>query len=176
MRGIHNAVDGVMKCEQSRRKDKTYSPFGPLGLECVHSKGQESFRRFLWESALELGSDEAKAGLLKETAELVILPTSSRQSNLQVYFLASQGPLPRHTAIRLVEIINTAGAQILLDDDEALLWHQCRLAAPQVLDELLVGQMPNAPLHPNEVILDAIWRRPLLEAHGEYATNARCIV
>lgn len=71
--------------------------------------------------------------------------------------------VPRHGAINIVKDIGTAGALVLLDDDETF-WGQGGLTPPEVRDELLVGEVAETPLVPYDVVRDVVLGNPLLEA------------
>ncbi len=75
--------------------------------------------------------------------------------------------LPRNTAVRFIKEVTSAGACVLLDDDDANTRVQ-RLPAPlQVPDQLLVGQVAHAPLHPDEIVADAVLGLPFFQPERE---------
>lgn len=80
--------------------------------------------------------------------------------------------LPRDAAVLLVVQVARAGAQVLLDDDEPRLRHQRGLAPLEVPQQLVVVDVVEAPLRPDEVVLDIGRRRPVLEADVEDVAHA----
>ena len=81
------------------------------------------------------------------------------------------GNLPRHAAVDVIEDVGAGRAQVLLDDDQAVGAAQGRLAPLQIPHQLLVRQVAHAPLGPDELVLDVVGRRPLLQADVEDAAH-----
>lgn len=74
---------------------------------------------------------------------------------------------PRDTTIQLIPDIIFVRCDVLFDDEDAGLGRQYLFAPLQVVDQLLVVEVAHAPLRPDQIILVALARFPVLEADIE---------
>ncbi|KJZ73937.1 hypothetical protein HIM_06605 [Hirsutella minnesotensis 3608] len=71
-----------------------------------------------------------------------------------------------------VNDVYAAGAEVLLDDHGTRVWFEDRLADLKVVPHVVVGEMPETPLRPDQVVLNPILGLPALQLDvqvGAYA-------
>lgn len=133
----------------------------------------------LRKSALGLGLDKPKSGILEDDLKLLIGP--GRDRGVRTCLVprcvwtgcSRRVPnLPCHATVLVVEQVNTTGADVFLNNNEPISRGQDRLAPFQVLDQLFIFEMTHTPLIPYEVVLDVHIRLPFLQADVEDVTDA----
>lgn len=71
-----------------------------------------------------------------------------------------------------MEKILIAGAEVLLDNDQAGVGPQHHFAGLKVANNLIVREVAQTPLRPDEIVCGSLWRCPLLQPNVEDMPNA----
>jgi hypothetical protein len=92
---------------------------------------------------------------------------SSLGDSVSPAVMQTDGYVPRDACIAIIVEVASTRAQILLDDYDPTIGIQGISAPLQVTNELLVGQVADAPLRPNQIIVDPLNRPPVLQPDVE---------
>lgn len=119
-------------------------------------------------SFLHICPNDFQSGLLEKTLELFIQPNFK----LATHSNRAVADVPGHTAINVIENIFSTRAHVFFENNHAAIWVEHRFAAFEIAHQLLISEMANTPLRPDQVVLDTICGLPFLQSNVVDFTNA----